>query len=268
MNSAPQRIDRRTAIRLGAMAAFGVTGCFAPAAHAAWPFRRQYGMFIVHADFLPNRYLRLFEELVGLRLEVARQLNISPCNEQIDVYLFSTKAVYEDYMRRYFPSVSPRRAMFIKSNSPGNVFAYVSKDIDVDLRHETTHAVLHASLPMVPLWLDEGLAEYFEVPATRRANGNPYAASTRRELTWKRPTPLPELERLTTLQEMGSVEYREAWSWVHFMLHGPEPARAALREYLNCVQRHEPPTPLSQSLAAKLRSPEYALAAHFGATRR
>ena len=262
------RMNRRKAISLGVAGILGLSGWFAPSAHAAWPFRKQYGMFIVHADFAPDGYLPLFEELVGLRDEVANRLGITPCNEQIDVYLFSSKPVYENYMSRYFPGVSPRRAMFIKSNSPGNVFAYASRDIATDLRHETTHALLHASLPMVPLWLDEGLAEYFEVPAAQRERGNPYARSTRRELTWKRPTPLAQLERMTKLQQMGSSEYREAWSWVHFMLHGPEPARVALHDYFESVQRHEPPMPLSQSLGTKLRSPEHALATHFGATRR
>jgi hypothetical protein len=43
------------------------------------------------------------------------------------------------------------------------VFAYRGEDFETDLRHECTHALLNAALPVVPLWLDEGLAEYFEV---------------------------------------------------------------------------------------------------------
>lgn len=253
-------INRRTAMTMGAL---GIVASLSSAAKADWPFQRRYGMFLIHADFAPHGYLQLFDELVQLREKVATQLNLQLSDEQIDVYLFSNKAVYQNYMRRYFPSVSPRRAMFIKSNSPGNVFAYASRDIAIDLRHETTHAILHATLPMVPLWLDEGLAEYFEVPTEQRANGNSHLSTTRRELKWKRPTPLPRLERMTTLQEMGGDEYREAWSWVHFMLHGPEPAQLALREYLESISRHEPPLPLSQSLSTRFRSPERALAQHF-----
>ena len=52
----------------------------------------------------------------------------------------------------------------MKGRGPGKVFAYKSKALPVDVRHEGTHGLLHAALPMVPLWLDEGLAEYFEVP--------------------------------------------------------------------------------------------------------
>ena len=48
------------------------------------------------------------------------------------------------------------------------------RELAVDLRHETTHAVLHGLLPMVPLWLDEGLAEYFEAPEANRLQRHPH----------------------------------------------------------------------------------------------
>ena len=44
------------------------------------------------------------------------------------------------------------------------VYTYWGNRIQQDLRHELTHAILHSVLKDVPLWLDEGLAEYFEVP--------------------------------------------------------------------------------------------------------
>ena len=37
-----------------------------------------------------------------------------------------------------------------------------------DLRHELTHALLHGVLKDVPLWLDEGLAGFFELPPDAR----------------------------------------------------------------------------------------------------
>ncbi len=260
--------NRRHAIRLGALSLLGFGTTLASAATGQWPFRKQFGTLVIHADFVPTDYEPLFEELMRLRDQVATQLDIRKSEESIDVYLFSQKSIYERYMRQYFPKLTPRRAMFIKSNSPGNVFAYVSPSLAIDLRHETTHALLHSSLPMVPLWLDEGIAEYFEVPKSQRERGNPYANVTRRDLKWRRPMPVAQLEQLETLEKMGSKEYRQAWSWVHFMLHGPQPARDALREYLHSVQRHEPPPALSQLLSRKLGSPERALAQHFGALKR
>ena len=55
--------------------------------------------------------------------------------------------------------------------------AYRNPEFGNDLRHECTHALLHAVLPAVPLWLDEGLAKYFEVQRASRAYGHPYLSS-------------------------------------------------------------------------------------------
>ena len=62
----------------------------------------------------------------------------------------------------------------MKEGGLAGVYAYRHDGSAVDLRHECTHALLHARLPMVPLWLDEGLAKYFEVPAEQRAFDHPY----------------------------------------------------------------------------------------------
>ena len=105
------------------------------------------------------------------------------------------------------------------------VFAYYSDDFVVDLRHETTHAVLHTLLPMVPLWLDEGLAEYFEVPAADRCQGNPHLKQVQRNVRWRRPASLVKLEATETLDQMDRDAYRDAWSWVHYLLHGPADAQ-------------------------------------------
>ncbi len=171
-------------------------------------------------------------------------------------------------LRRYFPEVVPRKAMFIKSNSPGNVFAFVGQEFAVDLRHECTHALLHATLPMVPLWLDEGLAEYFELPAAQRAEGNPNFSQVKRSSYWKRPAAIEQLEMLAGLGQMGVDEYRAAWSWVHFMLHGPPAAKAELVEFLQQIANHTPPTKLSERLHAKFPQLERAYVDHFRKWRR
>ena len=192
-----------------------------------WHYTTTRESFVFQADFPLDPNQEVVDQLVQLRSELARQLKVQPCQERIDVYLFGDREVYEMYMRRYFPGVIPRRAMFIKANSPGNVFAYISPQFDVDLRHESTHALLHATLPMVPLWLDEGLAEYFELKAELRADDNPYLKLLRRSLRWKRPPSIQELETYTQLEQMGPQEYQDAWAWVHFMLHGPPAANRA-----------------------------------------
>ncbi len=232
-------------------------------ARAGWPYQATRDCFTFHADFPLDPSQRLLADLVQIKVALREQLRLPESAENVDVYLFGDRAIYELYMKRYFPGVTPRRAMFIKSNSPGNVFAYISPEFDIDLRHEATHALLHARLPMVPLWLDEGLAEYFEVSPAARARENPYLKTLRRRANWLRPPSLEHLESFTTIAQMGPDEYRDAWSWVHFMLHGPPEAQQALLQYFAQVARHEPPTPLSAALAERIASPQQAFADHF-----
>ena len=76
-------------------------------------------------------------------------------------------------------------------------------------------------MPMVPLWLDEGLAEYFEVPAADREHGNPHAKYIKIGAHLGQVPLLEDLEQIRDLSEMTRSRYRAAWAWVHFMLHGP-----------------------------------------------
>jgi hypothetical protein len=236
-----------------------VTQC----ATATWPHQLQVGPFRLHADFPLKPWRPLFDELAALQIEVQHQLHVGPGVEAIDVYLFAHRDNYRQYMRYYFPGVGVREAMFVKSNSPGNVFAYAGPNLAVDLRHEGTHAILHSMLPMVPLWLDEGLAEYYEVPVTQRAFENPYLATVRRNARIRRVPSIRRLEALGDLSEMGPKEYRDAWAWVHFMIHGPEQAQLALLEYFDDLEHHRPPAALSQRLALKLGDPSRGFQAHF-----
>jgi hypothetical protein len=226
------------------------------------------GPFRVHADYPLDGHRVLLSQLENLRKDVTAELALPPVTEMIDVYLFRDQQVYQQYMRRYFPGVVARRAMFIKSNSPGNVFAFNSPELAVDIRHECTHAVLHSALPQVPLWLDEGLAEYFEQAPEDRRGGHEHFRSVRRAARfnpWKRPRPLAALEALKDLDEMGADEYRDAWAWVHFMLHANPEGRVELQAYLAELAVGRTPRPLSERLSADFDELDALFAAHFRA---
>lgn len=205
----------------------------------------------------------MLDEVTLLSGEVAQRLQLQPSNEKIHVYLFSRRDVYQQYMRYYFPRVPFRRALFIKERGPGMVFAYRSNELAVDLRHETTHAVLHTLLPMVPLWLDEGLAEYFEAPPADRQHNNPHLRSVRWRSRFLRIPKLSRLEALRELSGMTHDDYRDAWAWVHFMLHGPIEARAELYSYLSDIQAHVPPGKLSERLQRRVPQLERKFLLHF-----
>ena len=237
--------------------------CATAAASEKWPVEQTAGIFACHADFSLERHAALIEELSTLADDVQSLLGTPAAEETVHLFLFEKKATYQAYLQRYFPRVPYRRALFIKGRGPGMVFAYQGLDFEIDVRHECTHAVLHASLEHVPLWLDEGLAEYFEAPPSQRGEKHPHAAAVSALVKGGRVPRLAELEPMSDLASLGREEYRDAWAWVHFMLHGPEAAREELIAYLDAIQSDPEAEPLSRRLKRRLPDVERNIGRHF-----
>jgi len=228
-----------------------------------WPDERDAGQFRCHADFPLAPQQPLLDELTQLAQDLRVKLGASPPRETVHFFLFQAKDTYQSYMKQYFPRVPYRRALFIKGRGPGMVFAYQGTDFEIDVRHECTHALLHTWLPQVPLWLDEGLAEYFEVPRDQRVKQNPHHAVVGAAVRTGQLPRLEDLEPLENLDEMGRDEYRDAWAWVHFMIHGPREAHAELISYLEDCQSGGETEKLSARLRRRVPDLERRMAEHF-----
>jgi hypothetical protein len=264
--NAPARASRRPNRRqvLGHLAS-GLLGLVTGKRLAAteWPAEWRQGSLVFHADFPLSRHAPILDELPTMQQSVPAALLLPAASEPIHIYLFREKRTYQRYLRQYFPGVPARRAMFIKQRGAAMVFAYYSNDFAVDLRHEATHAILHSGLPFVPLWVDEGLAEYFEVATAARYQGHPHLPQVRRQLAWRRFRDLPSLEQVTELSEMTNDDYRDAWAWVHFLLHGPAFARREFTRYFADIQAHTAPGALSERLRTDTRQLRPLFVQHF-----
>jgi len=247
----------------------------ARAGGADWADERLSGPFIARADFRLDEYDSLFLELAQLQVDLSQALHVEQAHEPVELYLFQTEYAYRSFLQARLPQVPFRRALFVKGRGPGKVFAYKSKALPVDVRHEGTHGLLHAALPMVPLWLDEGLAEYFEVPAASRAYGNSYLKWVRAEAASpidrfpQLDAPVGRLQKLAQLEakrdvsEMNATDYRHAWAWTHFLLHGPPEAHDELIRFLADIRNSTPPGQLSVRLERRLPGLDKRLAQHF-----
>ena len=189
-------------------------------------------------------------------------------NAPIYVYLFEDKARYEQFMKLKYPELPARRAFFVaqprrlSGSEELMVFTYRGERLQQDLRHELTHALLHSVLKDVPLWLDEGLAEYYEVPpANSGVNFHHLDQLCRPKQGQPKPN-LSRLEQFSEVQQMNPGEYREAWAWVHFMLRGQPQGKQVLLQYLQELRSNSRPGPLEPRLAAALLSPHEALDRH------
>lgn len=246
-----------------ALAAQWLVPGLAALAAPRWHDMRSHGPFQVQATFPLGDLTPLFQELSALELELQRTLAVLPPQNRIDVYLLDDQRSHKALLAETYPRAPYRRALYVQRSGVASVYAYRNPELPVDLRHECTHALLHASLPMVPLWLDEGLAEYFEVPASERAFGNPHLAKLRWNFRLGMIRSIESLESCGDLEAMGSVEYRFSWAWVHFMLHGPLPAHRELVHFLADIRRGNPPGQLSERLRSKLPDLEQQFVAHF-----
>jgi hypothetical protein len=139
--------------------------------------------FVFLSDIEIRRDQPIFKDLGNLREQVYRDLKLPASNTEVFVYLFEDKACYEKFMKTKHPDLPARRAFFVaQPRRLGGaeelmVYTYMGDRLQQDLRHELTHALLHSVLKNVPIWLDEGLAEYFEVPFTSMRCGSPASAS-------------------------------------------------------------------------------------------
>jgi hypothetical protein len=221
------------------------------------------GQLVIHADFPLAGQHRLVRELETLRTDVSQRLGLPISDEPIHLYLFESQARYEEFVARKFPSFPARRAFFVETDTSLAVFAPWQDRIAEDLRHETTHGYVHAVVPAVPLWLDEGIAEYFEIP---RADQGLHAAHLAHlagrliEGTWQ--PDMGRLEALASAGELSQDHYAEAWCWVHWLLDTTPERRALLQDYLAEVRRDPAAPPLSVRLRMVSGDPAGEVRAH------
>lgn len=234
-----------------------------------WTDVREAKPFLCRADFPMQGLESLLVELANLQNDLTRQLGVQRPKETIELYLFHDEASYRRYLSCYLPNEPYRRAMFCKWDGPGKVLAHCGPKFRTDIRHECTHALLHATLPVVPLWLDEGLAEYFEMPPEQRAHGHPHLESIRRSVLAGDALSLDQLERVDDFLKPGAGDYYSAsWAWVHFMLHGPPEAHDELIRFLADIKANRSPGALSERLAVRLPDVTTEFSQHFRQWRR
>ena len=217
--------------------------------------------FVFLSDLPLNPEPKWIQGCSQLRDQIARDLRLHNSQRPILVYLFGDRASYDQYMRARYPDLPSRRAFFVaqgRSKVLGEdlmVLTWWSDRLEQDLRHELTHALLHSSLMDVPLWLDEGLAEYFEMENYPVEFGE-RLAQTREDFAKGTGPSLERLEEIREIHRMQRPEYRESWLWVRYMLQGQPELKATLLEYLAELRQNPRPAPLAPRLARK--APDYA----------
>lgn len=207
--------------------------------------------FVIHSNAKLDSDNVLVQELEELRERVFNTLRLPEQRDPVNVYLFSDEASYRYYMNTTWQNLPPRRAYFVGTTRELAVYSFLGSKVQEDLRHEFTHGLLHASLKTVPLWLDEGLAEYFEVGASV-----PDAVHVEHVREWETAKEdnwspnLFRLEMLTDFRDMTQRDYAESWGWVHYMLQTSDDTANVLLQYLASLEKSKTPPKMLTALEA------------------
>ncbi len=188
---------------------------------------------VIYSDFkLPDNH-RLLRDLEQMRSQLTAKLALPSSSEPVEVYLFKTARRYQRFLNRRYPQFPDRRAFFVQTDTRLCVYTYWGDHIAEDLCHEVCHGYLHAAIPRIPLWIDEGLAEFYECDRGKTGwNPSQYdlliAASDRKD--WQ--PDLERLEQLTRTEELTEMDYAESWLWAHFLLRTTDSRQKILQDYL------------------------------------
>ena len=220
------------------------------------------GQLIIHsADPLPEHH-RLLDELIAQRGTLLEELALPSSDEPIYVYLFKTPVDFRDFVQNRHPQFPDRRAFFVEGDTRLAIYAQWGDRVAEDLRHEVAHGYLHSVVPNLPLWLDEGLAEFFEVP--RGADGlnetHLEHLIAERQSGWQ--PDLARLEQLRSPGDMQQVDYAESWAWVHLMLRTMPERREVIQRFLAHLRRDGTVEPLSPQLQRAMGDPQRVLLEH------
>lgn len=167
---------------------------------------------------------RLVERMVGIRDDASRAAG-APLRQHLDVF------VYPDVDALHAATCSAKwmggafdgaRIHLVRTDDATGVNLRIA-------RHEIMHAEIHELVPDVPVWLNEGMAEWF-------STSDPRARLLRwRDLIVKNRTCIPFSSMLATLQDFeasdADLAYAQSVAMVEYLVAagGPEAPRRALQ---------------------------------------
>lgn len=216
--------------------------------------------FVIRSDFEIADDSPMIRELKQLQADVVETLELPAQRDPVVVYLFSSEGAYRRHMKKTWPSLPRRRAYFIGTSRELAVYSFHGPRMQEDLRHELTHGILHATLKSVPLWLDEGLAEYFEVGGSETGAPHPeHLRSLQRSVQHDRTPSIARLEEIVDFKKFSTDDYAESWGWVHFMLHGDTDQRQLLIDYIHDLRDADQPESILARLPASQRNASHRL---------
>jgi len=233
-------------VRLSALLA-GLLLSAAPAGAAEW-VRVETPNFIVYGEPGERRVREVAEEFERFREALARVIPGAATPAAVPtVVVFRSARSFDPYRPRFNGKPVKLGGYFFSSDDM-NIVALADGDRSESLRtifHEYVHLVIGNLSPGIPVWLNEGLAEYystFDVEADgKRALIGRVIPSHLRLLNERRPLTIPELLAVEQTSpdynegERQTIFYAQSWALVHMLASGTMTSGALLSQYARLV---------------------------------
>ena len=166
-----------------------------------------------------------------------QKLNVDTPDTPLVVVMFRTKAEFLKYRQMpdsllaYYNAVNNRVFLYQYSDTFKNAPLIAIKQSTSTIAHEGVHQILHnigvqKRLSSWPLWISEGLAEYFAPTSTGSRSkwtgvGKPNSLRMRELFEHLRKSPQLGsgnlVQQLIAAERMNSADYATAWSLTHYL---------------------------------------------------
>lgn len=184
-----------------------------------------------HMDALFEQYDKRFDSIGDKTIQ------------RMPLYLFQTEQQYNRFLQEHDIDASHSGGMFFVTHTIQGLATWVDqrskrKTFEV-LQHEGFHQFAwHAIGPELPVWLNEGLAQYFEHAVLddegRMSLGltsQPRIERVKAALSQDNALPIDTLTRISTKQwanvlrlrpDKANLLYAQSWSLAYFLIHGSD----------------------------------------------
>jgi len=146
------------------------------------------------------------------------KLTVKPAH----VIIFANRAAYLNHLDKTLPKAPRRTSLFVVRGGNPTILAVDGDSLKRDLLHESVHVINYANFGSenLPLWLDEGTAEWFEADEPQQAMVHGEMIATimgdqRKALAV--PLKLTSIERITTTIKADALSYAASWAWSRFL---------------------------------------------------
>lgn len=170
---------------------------------------------------------------------------------EVNLYLLADKPRFDAWLEERRPGTPsrPYAGVFLPGENEVGVWAYGPEEEIVNtILHESSHVIMFQMAPRAPVWIQEGMAQYFSTIAPTsdgklRITPLPHARDLIR--TWREEKRLISLRDYLGISEsqwrklahqQNAIPYTLAWALVYFMMSEPV-GQQTLRRILHDLEK-------------------------------